>query len=207
MNLNKEWCDTEYSGPNLHKWEYSSQNEFYATYQILIAGHKLYSRNPEFRELFLETFNSELILPTKNLIEFLYGTNFSVIYFGLLASDYLIKQGPCPEVYIEQCSPENSTELSKFVASETMRLKRPVNMKPGMPGYYYRESRTKVFNNSLTGEAVKICPIKSLLEIAINFAKQFQTDAKKFVNENYEDENLKQMLVIIRDKSWSFIIG
>ena len=79
-------------------------------------------------------------------------------------------------------------------------------MKPGMPGYYYRESRTKVFNNSLTGEAVKICPIKSLLEIAISFAKQFQTDARKFVNENYEDENLKQMLVTIRDKSWSQIL-
>lgn len=206
MTLNKDWCLAEYTGPQVNKFSYTSQNELYATDQILINGHYLYGKNVEFRKVYLDTFKCELQLPKTELVNFLYKNNFNLMYFGLLAAPYIINAGSTPQFYLEHCSPARSTLLSQFISSETLRLHHPVNPKPGMPGYYYKESRTKSFKSydpRDNGRIVSFCPIKNILEIAIDYAKKLNDDAKSFVNANSTDENVKNFLNVLRDESWS----
>lgn len=206
MKLNKEWCLAPYRGPAINKFCYTNQNELYATDQILINGHYLYGKNETFRKAYLEAFKSELLLPDKNLVDFIYSNNFNMLYFGLLAAPYIIKKGPSPQFYLEHCSSANSILLSQFISQETMKLRHPVTPRPGMPGYYYKESRTKSFksyNPSDNGKIISFCPIKNILEIAINYSSKINEDATNYVNENADDENLKNFLNILRDESWS----
>lgn len=206
MTLDKEWLLKEYNGPSINKFNYTDQISLYAVDQILINGHYLYGKNEEFRKAYLDAFNSELTLPEKDLVDFIYKNNFNILYFGLLSAPYLIAQGTSPAFYLEHCSADRSSLLSQFISAETMKNHRPISPRPGMPGYYYKESRTKTFKSfkpNGTYEIVSICPIKNILEVTIEYCKKLNEDAKLYVTNNPTDNNIKAFLEILRDESWS----
>lgn len=206
MKLNKDWLLESYNGPSINKFNYTDQLSMYAADQILINGHYLYGKNEEFRNAYLDAFNSEMLLPDKDLVDFIYKNNFNLLYFGLLVAPYLISMGTTPAFYLEHCSSEHSSLLSQFISSETLRLHRPISPKPGMPGYYYKESRTKTFKAFKpdgTFTMTSMCPIKNILEITMDYCKRLNEDAKNYVTNNPDNKNIKDFLEILRDESWS----
>lgn len=205
MTLNKEWCLTSFNEITPNRFTYKTISEQYAVDQILINGHYLYAMNPDFRELYIDTFNSELTLVGEKEVDFLYSNYFNLFYFGLLAAPYVINQGTTPMFYLERCSAETSMGLSQFIASETQRLHRPVPAKPGMPFYYYKQSKTRFFKDSLTGQMKSLCTATPMLESAIKYAELLNKDAQFVANELIEkgDTEIKNMMDTLRDPSWS----
>ena len=209
-SLDKNWCLEEYTGPSPNKFMYTNMNGQYAVDQILITGHYLYALNPDFRQLYINTFGTEMTLVGKDEVDFLYKNNFNLLYFGLLAAPYLISKGATPTSYLERCSAENSAELAKFIAEESSRIHKPLSAKPGMPFYYYRVQKTKFFQNSLTKQMEFICPAKAMLTKAIGYAESLQKDAQLAANELLEKEelNASRLMDVLRDESWSpFLYG
>ena len=62
MILNKEWCLTPFEEVTPNRFTYKTINEQYAVDQILLNGHYLYAMNPDFREVYLQTFGHKNIL-------------------------------------------------------------------------------------------------------------------------------------------------
>ena len=208
MNLNRDWCLTPLNEILPNKFVYKTQNEQYAVDQILINGHYLYAMNPDFRDLYLKIFGSELTLVGEKEVDFLYENYFNLFYFGLLAAPYIIKQGKAPTFYLERCSAEASQGLSQFLADETQRLHRPIQARPGMPFYYYKQSKTRFFKDSLTGEMKAICSATPMLEKTIGYADMLNRDAQILLNQLIEakDPYVQEMLDTLRDPSWSPIL-
>ena len=205
MILNKEWCLTPFEEVTPNRFTYKTINEQYAVDQILLNGHYLYAMNPDFREVYLQTFGQELQLVGEKEVDFLYRDNFNLFYFGLLAAPYLIHQGTTPTFYLERCSAGNSTGLSQFLSDETMRQHRPVTARPGMPFYYYKQSKTKFFKDSLTGKIKSLCGATPMLTKAIEYAEMLNRDAQLVANHLLEegDANIKTMMDTLHDSSWS----
>jgi hypothetical protein len=205
MTLNRDWCSTPFNEVTPNRFTYKTLSEQYAVDQILINGHYLYAMNPDFRELYLDTFKSELTLVGEKEVDFLYKDYFNLFYFGLLAAPYVISQGTSPNLYLERCSAEHSTGLSQFLASETQRLHRAVQARPGMPFYYYKQSKTRFFKDSLSGQMKAICTATPMLEKSIKYAELLNKDAQFVANKLLEegDPNMKQMMETLKDPSWS----
>lgn len=208
MKLDKDWCLMTFDGVTPNRFSYKTLNEQYAVDQILLNGHYLYAMNPDFRELYISTFGQELQLVGEKEVDFLYKNNFNLFYFGLLAAPYIISQGTCPTFYLERCSAETSMGLSQFVAEETQRVHRPIQAKPGMPWYYYKQSKTRFFKDSLTGQMRAICGATPMLTKAIEYAKSLNRDAQIIADGLLEsgDANIKNMMDTLRDSSWSPIL-
>lgn len=205
MTLNKDWCLTPFEDVTPNKFSYKTINEQYAVDQILINGHYLYAMNPDFRAAYLDAFGSELQIVGDKEVDFLYRDYFNILYFGLLAAPYIISQGTSPTFYLERCSAENSTGLSQFLAEETQRLHRPVQARPGMPFYYYKQSKTRFFKNSITGQMQALCGATPTLTKSLEYAKALQQDAQIVCNRLLEEEdpNAKAFMEVLRDSSWS----
>ena len=214
LEFNIENYTFNYKGATVPIFPAESKNWLKVMDQLLMTGHYLYGKNPEFRQAFLAaTDGRELNINynKKEDIKVILTRNvFNTLLYGLIAGTYLKSLPDTPIHYFARpIADEKNPSLDNFLEQERQENPKYRRM-DGTPFYNYIMKKSYVMNPNTVSPvdrvpATIICPIKNYVpEIrkAAEYLYTFASEVYKVAFE-YSDPSFKAFLKSFVDESWS----